>query len=206
MNITIINYIVIKLNLIPLKDDINDYLLSSEILDFDNKIVSKKASELSKGLNDIQKAKSLYDFVRDKIDHSSDIYNNEITFKASDVLNKGHGICFAKSHLLAALLRCEKIPAGFCYQKVFIGSEKILHGLNGVFLNEKWFRLDARGNVGGINANFSINEEKLAYKIKNEFDGVDYPHVYSKPIPEIIKILKNYSALDEVINQILYQL
>jgi hypothetical protein len=60
MNITIINYIVIKLKLIPLKDDINDYLLSSEILDFDNKIVSKKASELSKGLNDIQKAKSLY--------------------------------------------------------------------------------------------------------------------------------------------------
>jgi transglutaminase-like putative cysteine protease len=197
---------VIKLNLIPLKDDINEYLLSSEILDFDNKIVSKKASELSKGLNDIQKAKSLYEFVRDKIDHSSDIYNNEISFKASDVLNKGHGICFAKSHLLAALLRCEKIPAGFCYQKVFIGSEKILHGLNGVFLNEKWFRLDARGNVGGINANFSINEEKLAYNIKNEFDGVDYPHVHSKPIPEIIKILKNYSALDEAINQILYQL
>lgn len=176
------------MNLIPLKDDINEYLLSSEILDFDNKIVSKKASELSKGLNDIQKAKSLYEFVRDKIDHSSDIYNNEISFKASDVLNKGHGICFAKSHLLAALLRCEKIPAGFCYQKVFIGSEKILHGLNGVFLNEKWFRLDARGNVGGINANFSINEEKLAYNIKNEFDGVDYPHVHSKPIPEIIKI------------------
>lgn len=194
------------MKLTPLKDDINEYLLSSEILDFDNKIVSKKASELSKGLNDIQKVKSLYEFVRDKIDHSSDIYNNEISFKASDVLNKGHGICFAKSHLLAALLRCEKIPAGFCYQKVFIGSEKILHGLNGVFLNEKWFRLDARGNVGGINANFSINEEKLAYNIKNEFDGVDYPHVHSKPIPEIIKILKNYSALDEAINQILYQL
>ncbi|MDP1553794.1 MAG: transglutaminase-like domain-containing protein [Methanobacteriaceae archaeon] len=194
------------MNLIPLKDDINEYLLSSEILDFDNKIVSKKASELSKGLNDIQKVKSLYEFVRDKIDHSSDIYNNEISFKASDVLNKGHGICFAKSHLLAALLRCEKIPTGFCYQKVFIGSEKILHGLNGLFLNEKWFRLDARGNVGGINANFSINEEKLAYKIKNEFDGVDYPYVHSKPIPEIIKIFKNYSALDEAINQILHQL
>ena len=60
--------------------------------------------------------------------------------------------------------------------------------------------------MGGINANFSINEEKLAYNIKNEFDGVDYPHVHSKPIPEIIKILKNYSALDEAINQILYQL
>jgi hypothetical protein len=42
--------------------------------------------------------------------------------------------------LLAALLRCEKIPAEFCYQKVVIGSEKILHGLNGLFLNEKWMQ------------------------------------------------------------------
>jgi hypothetical protein len=48
--------------------------------------------------------------------------------------------------------------------------------------------------------------KKISLQYKNEFDGVDYPHVHSKPIPEIIKILKNYSTLDDVINQILYQL
>lgn len=49
-----------------------------------------------------------------------------------------HGICFAKSHLLAALLRCKSIPAGFCYQKLILDDEtapvliyhekEVLHG------------------------------------------------------------------------------
>jgi len=39
-----------------------------------------------------------------------------VTCSASEVLREGTGICFAKSHLLAALLRAVGIPAGLCYQ------------------------------------------------------------------------------------------
>ncbi len=192
------------MNLIPLKENIDDYLCPSEIIDFDNPVVIKKARELSKGMKtDIQKAKSIYEFVRDEINHSSDINSNEITYRASDVLNKGHGLCFAKSHLMAAFLRAVGIPAGFCYQKLSLDEGMICHGLNGVFIDEKWIRLDARGNTGEINAQFSLNEEKLAYPITNSHGNVDYPYIHSKPRLEIIKILQSHKRLDEAIKEIL---
>lgn len=111
-------------------------------------------------------------------------------------------MCFAKSHLLAALLRFENIPTGFCYQKLSISTGKTLHGLNSVYIDEKWFRIDARGNNSIINAQFLLNEEKLAYTPHKEMGDVDYPYIYSEPCPNIIKILQNYSTLREVINHI----
>ncbi len=192
------------MNLIPLKKDINDYLCASEIIDFENDAVAKKARKLSRGMKtDILKAKSIYEFVRDDINHSSDINSNEINYKASDVLENGHGLCFAKSHLMAAFLRGVGIPAGFCYQKLSLDEGKIFHGLNAVFLNQKWIRLDARGNRGEINAQFSLNAEKLAYTITNRDGDVDYPYIHSNPRPEIIKILQSHSRLDEAIKEIL---
>ncbi|HSO25554.1 MAG TPA: transglutaminase-like domain-containing protein [Methanobacteriaceae archaeon] len=195
------------MKLMPEKDDITDYLSYSHVIDYDNKLIQKKAKSLTKGISgDIEKARIIYEFVRDEIHHSSDINSKKVTYQASDVLFKGHGLCFAKSHLLAALLRCEKIPTGFCYQKLSISTGKILHGLNGVFIDEKWVRLDARGNNAVINAQFSLNKEKLAYTPHKEMGDVNYPYIYSEPCPKIIKILQNYSTLDEVINHIVASL
>lgn len=39
-----------------------------------------------------------------------------VTWRASDVLRRGTGLCFAKAHLLAALLRAVGVPCGLCYQ------------------------------------------------------------------------------------------
>jgi len=68
----------------------------------------------------------------------SNINEDIITCAASEVLKAGHGICFAKSHLLAALLRCKSIPTGFCYQKLILDDEVapvlVYHGLNGVYM------------------------------------------------------------------------
>ena len=100
-------------------------------------------------------------------------------------------------------MRCENIPTGFCYQKLSTDFGKIFHGLNGVYIDEKWFRLDARGNTGEINAQFSLNEEKLAYIPQKEIGDVDYPYIYSNPCHEIIEILQINSNLDEAINQII---
>lgn len=99
--------------------------------------------------------------MRDEIAHSADIMAQPATFKASDVLKEKHGICFAKSNLLVALLRSQKIPAGFCYQSLILDDEKypylVLHGLNSVYIEEinRWIRLDAMGNFNGIDAQFS---------------------------------------------------
>lgn len=194
------------MNLIPEKDSLNAYILCSDIIDCNNNLIQKKASQISKNAsNEIETAKIIYSFVRDEIHHSSDINSNEVTYMASDVLKKKHGLCFAKSHLLAALLRSQKIPVGFCYQKLSTDYGKIFHGLNGVYLDGKWIRLDARGNEGGINAQFSLKEEKLAYAPQKEGDK-DYPIIYADPHPKIINILQSNSSLDEVIKKIVCSL
>ncbi len=75
--------------------------------------------------------------VRDNVSHTRDASREEVTCAASEVLAAGTGICYAKSHLLAALLRAVGIPAGFCYQvyhePLHVSDSKIaLHGLVGV--------------------------------------------------------------------------
>ena len=145
-----------------------------------------------------------YEYVRDMISHSADISADTVTCSASEVLKAGHGICFAKSHLLAAILRSKSVPAGFCYQKLILDDETapvlIYHGLNGVYLREygKWIRLDARGNKPGVNAQFSIDSEMLAFPIRPEKGEVDVPVIYADPDTEIVKTLQSYGLRSEL--------
>jgi len=101
---------------------------------------------------------------------------NPITCKASDVLAYGTGYFYAKSHLLAALLRANSIPAGLCYQRLSIfenGPPYSLHGLNAIYLkNIGWYRADARGNKEGVDAQFTPPREKLAFPITESNDLV----------------------------------
>ena len=66
--------------------------------------------------NETDYIRKAYEYVRDNISHSADAGEDEVTCSAGEVFEAGHGICFAKSHLLAALLRAKSIPAGFCFQ------------------------------------------------------------------------------------------
>jgi transglutaminase-like putative cysteine protease len=95
------------------------FLSEDKYVDFSAPIIQAKASELFDGImDDTQKARAAYEFVRDKIPHSFDIGATTITAKASDVLKHETGICHAKANLLAALLRSQGIPAGFCFQHI----------------------------------------------------------------------------------------
>ncbi len=150
------------------------YLESSEYIDWQHPAISKKAAELAAGYtSDEEVAKCCFEFVRDSIMHSWDYRQNPVTCRASDVLFHGTGYCYAKSHLLAALLRANGIPAGLCYQRLTVetnGSRYSLHGLNAVHLEQHgWYRVDARGNKPGVSAEFCPPLEKLAFLI------VDWP-------------------------------
>ena len=92
-------------------DKIHEYLRVTQIIDWDNRNVLAKAREIVKGFGDnITKIKCLFEWVRDEIPHSKDINSDIVSCTASEVLKAGTGICFAKSHLLAALLRANGIP------------------------------------------------------------------------------------------------
>lgn len=166
-------------------------------------VIRFSAPEVRKEINRIsslasskeERAKLAFARVRDGVQHSFDIQGEVVTINAEDALIRGEGICFAKAHLLATLLRGMGIPAGFCYQRVLrkgtIGSGYALHGLNAVYLEGSgWFRVDPRGNKPGVDSQFSIQEEKLAYPIRESLGEVDYPDVFTEPLPSVIKSMQ----------------
>jgi hypothetical protein len=61
--------------------------------------------------------------------------------------------------------------------------------------------LDARGNKKGIDAQFSMDEEKLAFPIREGYGEMDYKINYSEPHPDIIKTLETYSDCMEMYQQ-----
>lgn len=181
-------------------DNMEDYLVELEELNFSNPLIQEKAAELFRpSQTDVEKARIAFEFVRDEISHSWDIQSERVTRKASDVLRFKEGICYAKSHLLAALLRSQGIPTGFCYQRLmlFDTPEKgyCIHALNAVFLEslQKWIRVDARGNKEGVDAQFSLEREKLAFSVNESLGEINYPIIYDKPHPSIITTLKKHT-------------
>lgn len=182
----------------PSVNSINEYLKEDDVIDFKHEAITQLAEQLCQKTNsETEYIRAAYEYVRDHISHSADINEDMITCTASEVLQAGHGICFAKSHLLAALLRCKAVPAGFCYQKLILDDETapvlIYHGINGVYLKEyeKWIRLDARGNKEGVNAQFAIEQEQLAFPVRPEKGEKDSFTVYPIPDSKVLEKLRN---------------
>jgi transglutaminase-like putative cysteine protease len=182
------------------------YLQASEVIDWQHPEILQLAHKLAIGKSNITAiAKACFEWVRDEIRHSCDYQLNPVTCGASDVLKYGTGYCYAKSHLLAALLRANSIPAGFCYQRLSLyedGSPYCLHGLNAVFLPEiGWYRIDARGNKENVNAQFIPPQEQLAFPIilAEEFDC---KIVFSTPLPMVVSSLQSYSTWDELLQNL----
>jgi transglutaminase-like putative cysteine protease len=178
------------------------YLATSECIDYSHPLVLQKAEELAAGCTgDIAVATNCFKFVRDVIKHSWDFRMNPVTCKASDVLIHGTGYCYAKSHLLAALLRANHIPAGLCYQRLSVNGEGApygLHGLNAVHLNQYgWYRIDARGNKPGVTADFHPPVEKLAFPIIAT-DERDFTEIWADPLQMVVKVLTHYKTVEQV--------
>ena len=135
------------------------------------------------------------------IRHSWDHRLNPVTCKASEVLEHGTGYCYAKSHLLAALLRANAIPAGLCYQRLSLegnGAPYCLHGLNAVRLPvHGWYRIDPRGNKPGVDAQFHPPLEQLAFSLKFDLEA-DLPEIRSEPLPVVIRVLTTCVTVEEV--------
>jgi len=180
------------------------FLEETNIINYSNQEIQKLAKSLSiECKNDIEIAKKCFEYVRDNIRHSGDYKDSITTCKASDVLKYQTGWCYAKSHLLASLLRVNDIPTGFCYQRLSCSEYKkdiyCIHGLNAIYLKDYgWYKIDARGNKKDVDAQFNPPVEKLAFKIgKNEFN---LPNIYGEPLEMVVKTLEKYKTYNEMIN------
>jgi transglutaminase-like putative cysteine protease len=187
------------------------YLQASEIIDWHKPEILALADRLAAPCQTTAEiAKACFEWVRDEIGHSCDYQMNPVTYRASDVLKYKTGFCFAKSHLLAALLRANKIPAGLCYQRLSIDdppTQKLinsdvpctLHGLNAVLLPEVgWYRIDARGNRAGVNAQFSPPIEQLAFELKLPQEA-NFPDILAEPLPIVLQALQQSQTWQDVL-------
>lgn len=181
------------------------YLASTDYIDWKTAAVYEQALGLSNELVDpLLIAKKCFEFVRDEIKHSGDYSLNPVTCKASDVLEHGTGYCYAKSHLLAALLRANGIPAGLCYQRLTVTDVPpfALHGLNAIFLDGiGWYRVDARGNKPGVNSVFCPPKEQLAFPIKI-IGEADLPEIWAEPLSVVVNALTEFKTCYQLGNSL----
>lgn len=187
-------------------NNMKKYLEVSEYIDWDHPDIIKLANALSGDKrNELEITNRCFEWVRDNIKHSWDYKMNPVTCKASDVLKHGTGYCYAKSHLLAALLRANNIPTGLCYQRLSInddGAPYSLHGLNAVYLKEfGWYRIDARGNKPGVDAQFTPPYEQLAFSL-NDKNEKDFSEIWIKPIDVVVQALTINQSVEKVIENL----
>ncbi|MFE1316456.1 transglutaminase family protein [Kitasatospora phosalacinea] len=161
------------------RPDLSAYLAADGVVDHDHPAIVALAGQLRQD-DPVRTAEAVFEHVRDRIDHSADVGRWSAAYRASDVLAAGNAICHGKSHLLAALLRANGIPAGLCYQKL-----EVLHGLNGVLLpgGSWWVRLDGRGNRNGADGHFATTpaEERPAWAGDPARGEHHYTTVYATP-------------------------
>jgi transglutaminase-like putative cysteine protease len=171
------------------------YLNGDAVVDIDDAAVRAVAESLA-GVIDEDVARAAFTFVRDEIAHSWDAQHRIVTVSASDALRERTGMCYSKSHLLAALLRARGIPAGFSYQRLTILDDPedgfCIHALNTIYLDahHRWIRVDARGNKPGVDAQFSIERERLAFAVRPDIGELDYRCNLADPHPAIVTTLR----------------
>ena len=152
-----------------------NYLQYTEIIDYDHPAVVAEAKRLAEGLHDDTAiAKRCFEYVRDEIRHSGDAKDEITTCKASEVLEHRTGWCYAKSHLLAALLRANGIPTGFSYQRLSCSEYK-----------------------PGVDAQFDPPHEKLAFEVGE--DEFDLSGNYAEPLAEVVEALQTYKSYEEMV-------
>ncbi len=187
----------------PETDDLQPYLKSTPIIDANHRDVAATARRVTADASsDVDKARRLFEWVRDTIPHSWDIQTRVVTCRASDVLANKTGICMAKSHLLAALCRSVGIPAGFVYQRFkreLAGPEFGLHGLNAIHLDSlnRWIRVDPRGNKPGVDAQFNLEQEQLAFPPDPEKGERIIDTIFIDPDPAVVEFLQTTPDLIE---------
>ena len=192
------------LQLQPLSANLADYLQATEYANFEDSVIKQQLEQIRLQSPELEEqGRIAFAFVRDQIRHSFDYKGTLVTISATQALQAKEGICFAKSHLLAALLRGLGIPTGFCYQRVMrkgtVESGFALHGLNAVYFpSSGWRRVDPRGDKPGIHSEFALAEEKLAYTLDTTKGEADDPRIFTEPLPDVIYAMRTSATADEL--------
>lgn len=132
----------------------NKYLKKSNLLNYDHESIQLLVAHRKwKELDQVERVKAIYDFVRDEVIFG---YNRADNISAEEILSDGYGQCNTKSTLLMALLRATGIPNrihGFTIDKALqkgaitglwykLSPQNILHSWVEVEVAGQWYFLE----------------------------------------------------------------
>ena len=180
----------------------NEFLRATDTIDSTNPEIVATAADIAGGATDDEDvARRCFLWVRDFVRHSTDAQLPVVTCVASDVLKHRVGFCYAKSHLLVALLRAWGVPAALCYQRLAYddtASSFFLHGLVAVHLRRHgWYRVDPRGGKPGSGSDFTPPVERLPYMPKLPGEE-DIPRRFADAIACVVTTLRQWPTAAEV--------
>jgi transglutaminase-like putative cysteine protease len=200
---------------------LEEYLKPTPVFDADSESIREKAREITQDYeNDIEKAKALFYFVRDKIEYNLYVKKHMPEhFQASNTLARGKGYCVQKAVLLVSLARAAGIPAQLGCAKIrnHLVPQKVLdilqsnifpwHGYANLYLDGKWvkatpaFDLNMCQKYGFIPVEFDGSTDAMFPAFNRE----GKPHIEylldrgpfdDVPLPEIRKALIERNMLD----------
>jgi transglutaminase-like putative cysteine protease len=180
----------------------DEFLQPTAIIDSTHSAIMAAAADIAGAATDYEQvAERCFRWVRDSVRHSSDYQIPVVTCVASDVLKHRAGFCYAKSHLLAAVLRARRIPAALCYQRMAAdssGASFFLHGLVAVHLRRHgWYRVDPRGDKPGVASAFTPPVERLPYAPQLAGE-MDLPDRYPDALACVASTLRRWNTAAEV--------
>ncbi len=184
---------------VPESTDLGRYLEDTITIDWQSPALMERASALLEGCEGPEsRVRALFRFVRDDVAHALDVEPEPetATCRASEVLREGQGLCYAKSHLLAGLLRYAGFPTGFCYARLANDDSRagfVLHGFNAVFWVEtgSWLFVDASGREGASQASVRFEAPwGLPFEVHPEVGEAFLPEILRRPAKRITDLLE----------------
>jgi rifampin ADP-ribosylating transferase len=180
------------------------YLASSAYIDpSDSKVKELIEARGWRRLGEVEAARRAFELVRDEVAHSWDVRSHRVTRTSVEALQHREGLCYSKAMLLAALLRALDVPAGLAYQRLLFGDTPAegycMHGLTTAFLSGRWIRIDARGNKPGVDAQFSLDTERLAFPVRPELGESELSDNFSAPPASLVAALDAHEDLHALI-------
>lgn len=160
------------------------YLRPTPSIDCDNESIKQKADDLTKAQGkDMDKAKSLFYFVRDEIKYNPIPLDFSEGYRASNTLERKEGFCVEKASLLAAFARAVGIPARLHLADIrnHLVSDRLMevmgtnlfsyHGYSELFIDGKWVKATPAFDLKMCHQNRIIPVE---FNGKN--DAIFHPH------------------------------
>lgn len=186
----------------PEREGFDRYLEDTTVVDWQTPRVLERARLLgAAGDAEEGRVRAAYLFVRDQISQSLDVETDALPCTASQVLKEETGVSFAKSHLLAALLRARGTPAGFAYQRISDSATRSGQALHAfvvawLSLREQWVALDPRGNCRALQSEFRVDPPpSLAHEPDPERGELVFPVIFARPLPRVVDLLDRVDSL-----------